>query len=53
MSFEVWMNKLNNCIRSVAGIDSDDLPDANYMDMYEDGFQPAEAAIAVLENEGF
>lgn len=53
MTFEQWMKKVNQNISEVAGLSSDDLADQTYMDWFEDGMTPMEAAMEALEAEGF
>jgi hypothetical protein len=53
LSFEQWMNAVDDALVSRIGLSSDDLEDQNYFDMYEDGYSPKTAAKEVLENIDF
>ena len=50
-SFEDWMTKTNEWLAKICGCISDDLPDAAYYDMFENGLTPREAATQAL-NDG-
>lgn len=47
-AFEEWKAKVNRIIESELFIGCDDLEDWNYMDAFEDGVSPEEAADEVL-----
>lgn len=49
MDFDTWMMMVDSYIQKKLGISSEDLPDQDYMGMYEDGMKPKEAAIEVLQ----
>ena len=52
--FHQWIQEVNNCIAAdMMGLTSEDLPDIAYMDLFEDGYEPSEAAEAALENAGW
>jgi hypothetical protein len=53
MTFEQWMKKVDQNISEVAGLSSNDLADQNYMDWFEDGMTPMEAAMEALDKEGY
>jgi len=44
LSFEDWMHAVDRVIAARVGVDSADLPDICYADLYEDGATPASAA---------
>ena len=52
MEFDDWMSAVDNYLsESLCGLTSDDLPDACYYDMWEDGMTPKEAANSVIADE--
>jgi len=51
--FDKWMTKVDAKLEKVAMVTSDDLPDQDWMGMFEDEVAPDEAAMEVLEDEGF
>lgn len=52
MTFEQWMKKVNAKLVATCGLESSDLADIAYYDLFEDGLSPAEAAKeALAENE--
>jgi hypothetical protein len=53
MKFETWMNKVDNILTRMIGLDSNDLPDQCYRDMFDDNMSPVQAVRQVQENEGF
>lgn len=44
MSFENWMNAVNNRLLNLTGLTADDFPDHLWADEYEDSTQDAESA---------
>lgn len=50
--FEAWMERVDAAIESWYGLSSDDLPDVEYYDMFEDGWTPGDAAQYALDNAG-
>lgn len=50
MSFQQWMNKVNQIINAKIGLDSGDLPDCCYLDWYNDGMTAASAATRAVRN---
>lgn len=44
ISFDRWLDAVDNILQGMIGLALDDLPDCNYRDMYDDGFLPYEAA---------
>jgi hypothetical protein len=42
--FDAWMAKVNAIVIRKTGLDADDLPDFCYLDAFEDGASPAQAA---------
>ncbi len=51
--FDVWMQKVDNCLVNTCGLGHQDLPDKQYMCMFEDQYTPNDAAAEVLEDEGY
>lgn len=48
-SFESFMNLVDACIsEEMGGLTSSDLPDASYMEYYEEGVSPEDVAAEVL-----
>jgi hypothetical protein len=43
MTYEEWRLACDKLVASIVSIGIDDLPDANWMDMYNDGMLPADA----------
>lgn len=50
MTFELWMRKVDEHLIDRCGMTSADLPDYYYMDLFEDGVDPEEAAEEAFEN---
>jgi hypothetical protein len=48
-AFDAWMAKVNALIVKKTGVDADDLPDFCYLDEFEDGATPAQAAKAAVQ----
>lgn len=49
LSFDGWMARLNALFASnLMGLDTDDLPDQNYWDMWNDDMTPGEAYREVI-----
>ena len=47
--FRLWMSKVNAIIASrLCGLTSDDLPDWNYRDAYDEGTTPSRAAAQAM-----
>lgn len=53
MSFEDWMQKVDQAVGAKAGLSVYDLADMPYRDWYDDGMSPASAAKRALDAEGF
>lgn len=51
--FEAWMDEVNAILVGAVGIESDDLPDWNYRDAYDDGADPRKVVHEVLEENGW
>ena len=43
MTYEEWRLACDKLVYSIVGVDIDGLPDANWMDMFNDGMLPADA----------
>lgn len=49
-TFEQWIVEVDHAIGArLGGMTSNDLPDRPYMDMYNDGMTPQEAALEAIE----
>lgn len=46
--FDAWMAKVNAILERKTGLDSNDLPDFCYLDAYEDGATPSQAAASAI-----
>ena len=53
MTFNQWMDQVDNCVVGKCGLSYLDLPDVCYRDMYDNGYDPNEAANEALEYSGF
>ena len=53
MTFQEWMNQVNQEVSAIAFVSVLDLPDYMFRDAFDAGCDPAEVAIEVLENAGF
>jgi len=51
MTFELWLEKVNNEFIDKTGIDRDSFPDQDYWVWYEEGLTPGEAVYNAIENE--
>lgn len=50
MTFDKWMGQVNLVLSSrIWGLDSDDLPDLDWFDMYDSGMSQFEAADTAIE----
>lgn len=47
-AYDKWMAKVDAFIARKFGVDSNDLPDWNYLDAFEDGMSPSAAAKAAI-----
>lgn len=52
-AFVEWRKEVNRAVIRQCGMSSWDLPDFDYAAAFEDGEDPEEVAIAVLENAGW
>ena len=52
MTFEQWMSKVDAEVERAVGLSADDLADAPYYDMYEDGRTPKSAAMTAIRLSG-
>ncbi len=52
-AFDDWMETVDLATREIAWCSVHDLPDCAFRDMYDDGVEPAEAALEALEAAGF
>lgn len=53
LTFERWMQKVDELVITISGVSVYDLPDYPYRDWYDSGKEPLEAAADALGNEGF
>ncbi len=51
--FDLWMEEVDRILEKVAGLDTRDLPDAPYRDMFDDGLTPKEGANVTLCEAGY
>jgi hypothetical protein len=51
-TFEEWMKEVDRVLVKRCGLCHQDLPDCCYNDWWEDGYSPAEAAAAAIEEAG-
>ena len=52
--FAAWMKKVDGFISAkLGGLDSNDLPDKNYMIWYEDGMSAKSAAVKAIKDEDY
>lgn len=51
MTFESWLDKVDDCFIKVTGLDRDSWPDQDYWNMFDSGLTPMEALIESIENE--
>lgn len=52
-SFEQWLKKVDSKVENTVGIGISDLPDIDYLDRYEAGDTPTQAAKAALREAGW
>ncbi len=48
--FNSWMKELDECLYESVGVTSQDLPDWDFFDAFEDGLEAYEAASAMLRD---
>lgn len=53
MSFERWMDAVDRVLEGMLGINTRDLADIEYWDLWNSGASPQEAADEALANEGY
>ena len=51
--FDAWMAKVDAYLMNKVGLESADLIDQCYRDMFEDGIPPSRAAMKALKAEGY
>jgi len=51
MTFEAWIQKVNELFIGHVGLDRDSWPDQNYYDMFESDYTPLDAIMEAVENE--
>ena len=51
MTFESWMDKVDDEFIGTVGLSRDCWPDQDYWSMWESGYTPNEAVAAAIENE--
>jgi len=52
MSFEEWMEKVDELMEERYGVSIHDLPDQQYRDCYDSSIGPLEMVYMILANEG-
>ncbi len=50
MSFKDWMDKVDETLTDICGMNSKDLPDCSYADWFADGFTPSRAVKLAIQN---
>lgn len=51
-TFDLWMREVDRRLEARCGLDSRDLEDIAYYDLYEDGATPNGAATRAIKNSG-
>jgi hypothetical protein len=51
MTFEKWLDKVDDSFTRITGLDRDTWPDQDYWDMFDSGLTPDEAVATAIENE--
>lgn len=51
--FAVWLHTVNRAVQRRVGLSFDDLEDWGYRDAYDAGQSPKEAALEMLEDNGY
>jgi hypothetical protein len=51
MTFEVWIQKVDELFIYHVGLNRDSWPDQNYYDMFESNYTPLDAIVEAVENE--
>ncbi len=52
-NFELWIKFVDRNLISVTGMGVEDLPDANYREMFEAEWTPLETSLSVLSQNGY
>ena len=53
LTFEKWMELVDQELSKECGLTHYDLPDKTYHDWFDDGVSPLDVATIVLESEGY
>jgi hypothetical protein len=53
MTFQQWLEHVDDEISAICGLSHNDLGDQCWHDWFDDELSPKEAAMLCLENEGF
>lgn len=51
MTFEKWLDKVDDSFTRITGLDRDTWPDQDYWNMFDSGLTPDEAVTNAIENE--
>lgn len=51
MTFEQWLDKVDDCFIKVTDLDRYSWPDQDYWNMFDSGLTPMEALLESIENE--
>jgi hypothetical protein len=51
MTFEQWLDKVDESFNRITGLDRDTWPDQDYWNMFDSGLTPDEAVANAIENE--
>ena len=53
MTFSEWMKRVDAVLVRICGMGSDDLPDVDYWELFDNDSDPAYAALHALEAAGY
>lgn len=53
MKFKAWLAKVDAALIRISGVGMDDLPDDDFVGMFEEGLSPVAAARRVLVEAGW
>lgn len=53
MTYDAWVQAVDDAVRDTAGISIHDLPDIDFRGLYDDGDDPADVAADALTDAGW
>lgn len=53
IGFDEWMKEVNKLLVEKIGFEAEDMPDHCWMELFEDGYSPEEAADDYAEEHGW